>query len=78
MDWNDGNAIDNGFLDIENSKRCGDASEKGSFGEIHSRTDPTSVPKAYVAWIALSNLAWRAYVAFGVKPERVGVRLGVM
>jgi hypothetical protein len=78
VNWNDGNAIHNGFFDIENSKRCGDTSKKGSFAEIHSGTDTTSVPIAYVAWIALSILAWGSNVALWVKPERVGVCPGVM
>jgi hypothetical protein len=75
---NDGNTIYDGFVDIENGKRCSDAGEKGSFGEIHSGTDATSVPKAYIAWVTLSILAWRGNVALWLKLEWVVVRLGVM
>ena len=78
MNGDDGNAIYDDFLDIENSKGCCNAGEKRGFREIHSGTDATPVPKAYVAWIALSFLAWRGNVALWVKFKGVGVRLGVM
>jgi hypothetical protein len=78
VNWNDGNTIYDGLFNIENSERSGDAGEEGSFGEIHSGTDPTSIAKAYVAWITLSILARRGNVALWVKLERVRICLGVM
>ena len=78
MDWNDGNPIHNNILNIENGKGHCDASEKGGFGEIHSGTDPTRVPKTYLAWIPLNFLSWRGNVTLWIKFKRVGISLGVM
>ena len=73
MDWNDGNPIDNHILNIENTKGRCDASEKGSFGEIHSGTDPTCIPKTYVAWdpVELPFLERKR-----IKFNRIGISLG--
>jgi hypothetical protein len=72
------NPILHSLRDIENSQRCGYDGVQGSFCEIHSRTNASSITKADFSRIALCWPLCCGDMPFRIEDEWIGVDLWIM